>query len=368
MSLAKVLARLGGIAGGLLSAFAPARAVELPKDHAEAMFHLYDGGGTRASGPALLVRKNIADTVAVTGQYFVDMVSNASIDVVTQASPYHETRNEYSLSADYVVRDAKITLSSDTSREPDYKAQTFGADLTQETFGGMTTVALGFGYGNDKVGKHTDPSFSDTARHWSYRAGVTQILTPRWLASANFEANDDDGYLASPYRAARAFGAFVPERDPRTRAAQAYQFRVVGDIGEGEQRQSIHASWRLYRDTWGIHGNTFELGTARYFANGWQGEAFLRWHQQQHALFYSDNATAETEYLTRNRQLASFHDLGLGFGTSRIVASQPGRYEVTLRANVEFMRFSYSDFTDVRSGRAYSNNAGLAQVMLSANF
>ena len=29
------------------------------------------------------------------------MVSNASIDVVTTASPYKETRNEYGLGADY---------------------------------------------------------------------------------------------------------------------------------------------------------------------------------------------------------------------------------------------------------------------------
>ena len=30
--------------------------------------------------------------------------------------------------------------------------------------------------------------------------------------SANFEALSDDGYLGSPYRVARVFGAAVPER------------------------------------------------------------------------------------------------------------------------------------------------------------
>ena len=48
---------------------------------------------------------------------------------------------------------------------------------------------------------------------------MTQILTPRWLMSANFEAISDDGYLGSPYRVARVFGAAVPERNPRTRSA-----------------------------------------------------------------------------------------------------------------------------------------------------
>ena len=52
----------------------------------------FNGGGVAASGPALLVRKSIADTVSLTGTLYVDMVSNASIDVVTTASPFRETR------------------------------------------------------------------------------------------------------------------------------------------------------------------------------------------------------------------------------------------------------------------------------------
>jgi hypothetical protein len=362
-----LLARLAGVAGGLLS-LGTARAVDLPADHAEAMFHLFDGGGTRASGPALLVRKSIADKFSISGQYFVDMVSNASIDVVTQASPYKETRNEFDLSADYVVRDTQLTLSSQTSREPDYRAQTTSLDVTQEVFGGMTTVSTGFGYGSDHVGKHLDPEFADTARHWNYRLGATQILTPRWLMSANFEAIDDDGYLGSPYRAARVFGAFVPENDPRTRASKALELRAVGDIGSGELRQSVHASWRLFRDSWGIHANTFELGSDRYLQGGWRANAFMRYYTQQHALFYSDNAETETLYISRNRQLSTFHDLGLGVGLSRIIASAPGRYEVTVRGNYEFMMFRYADFTDVRTGTPYGNNASVAQLELSANF
>ena len=58
------------------------------------MAHIYNGGGVTAYGPALLVRKSIADKVSLTGTYYVDTVSNASIDVVTTASPYKETRNE----------------------------------------------------------------------------------------------------------------------------------------------------------------------------------------------------------------------------------------------------------------------------------
>ena len=99
------------------------------------------------------MRKRLADKVSLSASYYVDAVSNASIDVVTTASPYRETRTEYGLGADYVYRDSKISLSTSSSREPDYIANRIGVDVSQETFGGMTTVSLGFTRGDDQISK-----------------------------------------------------------------------------------------------------------------------------------------------------------------------------------------------------------------------
>jgi hypothetical protein len=96
---ARWVAPLAGLLGGALPS-TPVVAAALPEDSAEAMYHLYDGGGVTAQGPALLVRKSVFDKVSLTGTYYVDMVSNASIDVVTQASPFKETRKEYAVGAD----------------------------------------------------------------------------------------------------------------------------------------------------------------------------------------------------------------------------------------------------------------------------
>ena len=65
-----------------------AQAAELPEDRADLMLHSFDGGGVNAWGPALLVRKSLLNKVSLFGTYYVDIVSNASIDVVTTASPY----------------------------------------------------------------------------------------------------------------------------------------------------------------------------------------------------------------------------------------------------------------------------------------
>ncbi|GAB4465286.1 MAG: hypothetical protein OHK0044_03760 [Burkholderiaceae bacterium] len=361
--LRMLLSRLLGFAGGL-AALTTAKAVDLPENRADLMFHGYDGGGVRATGPALLVRKSMLDRVSLSASYYADIVSNASIDVVTQASPYKETRNEYAVGLDYAVRDALISLSASTSREPDYRADAVSLDVSQETFGGMTTVALGFTRARDKVGRK-DRGFFDDASHWRYRVGVTQILTPRWLASANLEAVSDDGFLGSPYRAARVFGAFVPERNPRTRSSRAVKLRTIGEIAA---RQSVRAEYRYYWDNWDIRSHTAEVGYARHFGEQWLADAYLRYYTQRRALFYSDNATAETLYVSRNRQLGTYTSVGLGAKLAYTWRRVPGRYEVRLHGALERSRFDFTDFTDIRTGSPYAYDANVVQVFVSATF
>ena len=355
---------LSGLLGGVF-AMHGARAVDLPQDSAEALFHSYNGGGVNANGPALLVRKNIADKVSLSASYYVDSVSNASIDVITTASPFRERRSEYGFGADYVYRDSKITLGMTSSSEPDYKADTVSMDVSQEVFGGMSTISLGFSRGNDKVGKHLSPEFNDYAKHWQYRLGATQILTPRWIASANFEIVADDGYLGSPYRAARVFGAAVPERNPRTRSSRAMKFRVIGDLGS---RDAVHADYRYFWDTWKIKAHTVELGYSRYFGDAWLADGFLRYYTQRKASFYSDNAQSETLYVSRNRQLGSFDSIGLGAKVTYSAGRYQGQYDIKVNGSLEAYQFRYKDFTDLRDGSAYSFIGTIFQVVLTATY
>jgi hypothetical protein len=358
----RLLGLVGGLLGSLLAA-GGARAVALPEDRAEGMLHIYDGGGVKANGPALLVRKSLGDRASLSGSYYVDMVSNASIDVVTTASPYREKRTAYDLGADFVVRDALISVGAYQSKEPDYLANSANLDVSQEVFGGMTTVAIGFSRGGDKVGKRGSFGYFDEARHWQYRFGLTQILSPRWLASVNAEAISDDGYLGNPYRAARVFGAAVPERNPRTRSSRAVKLRLVGDLGS---RDAVRAEFRHYWDNWNVRAETAEVGYSRYFGEPWLADVLLRYNTQKHALFYSDNATSESLYVSRNRQLGSFNDISLGARLAYTAAKVPGRYEVKLNGSWEMVRFKYSDFTDLRSGKPYSFVGNVLQLYVSA--
>ena len=361
---ARLLTALAGLLGGV---FAPggARAATLPEDRAEAMVHVYKGGGVTASGPAVLVRKSLYDKVSVTGSLYVDAVSNASIDVVTTASPYKERRNDYGLALDYAVRDSLVTVALGASKEPDYSTHSLSLDVAQGTFGGMTTVNLGFTRAADKVGKTGEPAFADQATHWQYRLGLTQILTPKWLASVNLEAISDTGYLGNTYRVARVFGATVPERHPRTRSSRAVKLRAIGDMG---QRDSVRAEYRYFWDNWDIKAHTLEAGYSRYLGESFLADGFVRYYAQSAALFYSDNAQSETTYISRNRQLADFNNIVIGGKLSFDWKKQPGLYDLKANAGVELFNVKYKNFTDVRNGNLYSLRAAVLQLYLTATY
>ena len=360
----RLLAALAGLLGGVFASPA-ARATTLPEDRAEALVHVYKGGGVTASGPALLVRKSLFDKVSLTGSLYVDAVSNASIDVVTTASPYKERRNDYGLALDYAVRDSLITLAVGASKEPDYSTRSLSLDIAQETFGGMTTVNLGFTRAADDVGKVGDRGFFDQATHWQYRVGVTQILTPKWLASLNLEAVADSGYLGNTYRVARVFGATVPERHPRTRSSRAIKLRAIGDLGA---RDALRAEYRYFWDNWDVKAHTAEVGYSRYLGPSLLADAFVRYYKQNAALFYSDNAQAETTYVSRNRQLSDFENFVVGGKLTLDWKKQPGLYDLKANAGVELLNLKYHNFTDIRTGSLYSLRAAVLQLYLTATY
>jgi hypothetical protein len=374
----RTLKLLRGVLGSLLAGSAvtpattPAQAATLPEDKAEVLFHRYDGGGVQASGPALLVRKNVADRVSLSAQTYVDVVSNASIDVVTTASPFRETRKAWELGAQTVVRDSTLGLSVSRSTEPDYVADALGLDLTHEVFGGMTTVSLGYTRGRDQVGKAGiaggPAQWLGQATHWQYRAGLTQIISPRWLLSANAEAIADSGYLGSPYRAARVFGAAVPERNPRTRSSTAVKLRSLADTSAWVDGSSLRVEYRAYRDNWAVRAGTTELAVGKTLPGGLLLDATLRHYSQSRALFYSDNASSETLYVSRNRQLSAFTSQSIGARLNYAVKGLPAGYEMALSGAWERKSTRFKDFTDLRSGLPYAYVANVFQAAVSATF
>ena len=110
--------RIGALALvlALLNAAAPAGV--LPEDRADVLYHRYQGGGITIDGPSVLVRKKIGENFSVNANYYVDMISSASIDVKLSASKYKEERKQKSVGVDYSTASPPTAPASSTARNP----------------------------------------------------------------------------------------------------------------------------------------------------------------------------------------------------------------------------------------------------------
>jgi hypothetical protein len=343
--------------------------VVLPEDRTDTMYHYYDGGGVKVSGPALLVRKSAGDSVSVSGRYYVDTISSASIDVVTTASPYKDKREEFGIGIDYLHGNSLMGVSVTTSKENDYLADTFGLSVAHDLFDGLTTVSMGYSQGQDQV-QRTNSTFEADINRYSYRLGVTQVLTRSLLLGVNYEGIAEEGYLKNPYRAARYLGATIPESYPGTRDSQAVAVRMIKGFSSDSRpaASSVRAEYRYFRDNWDIRSDTLTLAYQRYFGERVLGEVHYRYYQQNAASFYSDNFTTLTTYRARDKELSTFHSHSLGTKVSWHFVNRKFLFFDRMSLNLahDYVYFDYQDFTDIRTGQAYSFGANILQLYISA--
>ncbi|RPI13050.1 MAG: DUF3570 domain-containing protein [Lysobacterales bacterium] len=360
----------------------PAGAAVLPEDRADVLYHRYDGGGVTIDGPSLLVRKKFAEKYSVSANYYVDMVSSASIDVVTTASPYTETRTQASLAVDMLNGKTQYSASYTNSDESDYTANSASFDVSQDLFGDLTTVSFGFSQGWDEVRRNGDDSFAEDVDRRSYRLGVSQIATPTLMLGFGFETITDEGFLNNPYRSVRyldpdspAGFAFQPEVYPSTRTSNAAALSARYFL---PYRASVHGEYRFFTDTWGIDAHTLTAGYTHPIGKQWILETGVRWYDQSAADFYSDlfpRADAQN-FLARDKELATFTSLMLSLGATYELPRSGLKFleRSTINLFYDRIRFEYDDFRDIREGGVpgteplYSFDADVIRLFFSGWF
>lgn len=342
----------------LLLAILPlvAQAAALPEDRADVLYHGYNGGGLDVVGPSVLVRKGYQDKVSAWANYYVDMITSASIDVVTTASKYSETRTEYSLGADYLHDRTIMSLSYTNSEEDDYSANVVNFGISQTFFGDLTTLGLSYGRGWDEVRRNGDEAFAEDLERQNFRVDLSQIITPSLIVSLNYEGVTDEGFLNNPYRQVRFLDAdsprgfsYEPERYPRTKTSNAWALRGLYFL---PYRAAVRAEFRRYSDTWGVAAWNGEVGYVHPLKNSFIFDVRYRYYDQGAADFYSDlfdRADAQN-FLARDKELASFTSHTFGGGVTYEFATPWASFLDRGEASlfVDWMQIDYGDFRDVR--------------------
>jgi hypothetical protein len=356
----------------------------LPEERSDAMYHRYDGGEVTIDGPAVLVRKNFAETVSVSGQYYVDNVSSASIDVVTSgASEYSEQRTEYGIGGDYLYDKSILSAGYSNSDESDYTADTWYFSVSQDFFGDLTNLSFGYTRGDDEVRQNGNDEFSEEIERNNYRVGLSQVLRPNLIMAFNYESISDEGYLNNPYRSYRyltdpldpaAGYQFAQEVYPNTRTSDAASARLLYHL---PFRATIGGSYRYFTDDWGIDAHTAQVSYTQSFFDHLIVDLKYRYYEQNGADFYSDLFLApsqdDKDYRARDKELSEFNSntfsLYLSYET-------PLRYrfleKVAVSLQWDRIYFDYDDFSDLRDQTAipgdeslYDLDADVIKVLLS---
>jgi len=318
------------------------------------MYHAYDGGGVEVVGPSLLVQKSVGSSVSLGYNHYVDNVTSASIDVVVTASEYTEERTENSFSIDYLQHKSTMSFSYTRSEESDFDATTFALGISQDMFGDLTTVSMGYAFGDNIIRQNGNDDFEEEATVRSYRLNLSQIFTRDLIMAFTFETITDEGFLNNPYRSVRYEDSstsdgfsFQPEVYPETRTSNAFAVRGNYYL---EQRAAVFASYRLFKDSWDIDATTYEIGYTLPYEESWIFEARLRLHDQTNANFYSDLFPFRDaqNYLARDKELSTFTSTTIGFSSSYDF----GRGWTTvdrgsLNLELDWIRFDYEDFRDL---------------------
>jgi hypothetical protein len=243
---------------------------------------------------------------SVDASYLVDVVSAASVDIVSTASRnYTEVRQAGTLGATYKPGDFGGTVNGAISREPDYLSLSGGGSLTQDLRDRNVTLFLGFNHGYDIAGRTDTPFsvFSRTLDTEAVKAGVTLVLDRTTIASFIADTIFENGDPSKPYRYVPLFdpGTNVPngasvavvnslrvaarplEQLPLSRQRYAGSFRLAHRL---HAKATLRLDERLYVDSWALKASTTDFRFLKDFGPVVELGPHLRFHAQSEVDFW----------------------------------------------------------------------------------
>lgn len=250
--------------------------------------------------PVLWTRAQFLDVWDVSASAAVDIVSGASPRLVTNATGRPvQTITGASIEDHRGLGELKVarrfgefTLqgSGSYSKEEDYRSRAFGVEARMDLNQRNTTLALGFGQANDRVGSSDDPTLDEPRRTREYLAGITQVISPTALVQSTVTVARGQGWYNDPYKVTFTFYPDAPpivmadtRPDHRNSVAWLTRYRAHVPALDG----TLQADYRFYRDDWGIRAHTLEVAWQQQVSERLALRPALRYYTQGAADFYS---------------------------------------------------------------------------------
>lgn len=302
--------------------------------------------------PSADLSANLFSVLEAHANYEADIVSGATeslkggrlspVDIVSSATHFKDTRQQLSAGFTLSPNDSQLSATYSYGTEHDYHSQSFAVQASTNFLQKNTQLTLGYGRGFDHVcttaftasdGPSVKTALDSSKGCFTkaidrasrkvdldnFQTGWTQTWTPVFATQLVLYGALQHGFLENPYRsvviAPAGDQALENHPDNRLRLAAAlrakYYLRPL--------RMAFTAGGRLYRDTWDILGQTYELEAERFIWPDLRLMVHGRYYTQTGALFWSDDYTGgepvdgpRGQYWTGDRELSPLSSFLLG--------------------------------------------------------
>jgi Protein of unknown function (DUF3570) len=305
--------------------------------------------------------ENVTTGASIRGSYLVDVVSAASVDIVSTASRrWTEARQAGSLEAEYKPRDFGVSIAGSTSSEPDYFSYGFGVTMTYDLLEKNLTLIGGYGYGHDTAGRSGTPFsvFSRDINHGAFTAGVSGLVDRSTIVSGVFDVILENGDSSKPYRYIPMFSADaasqispgasidtvnamrLPERPLEQLPLARRRFALTGRLAHRFDWSTLRAEERGYYDNWGMVASTTDARWIFDIGKRFAIWPHLRFHVQKSVDFWqlayvsgSSPGWDLPEYRTGDRELGPLWTFTGGGGVKTFLGSDedPKRFAIGLQ-------------------------------------
>ncbi len=321
-----------------------------------------DNDRTTVVSPLVAITRDTWKGGTLGASYVADVVSSASIDVVSNATKHMDDfRSEITAGLTQKIKATTLSGSYIYSVEHDYSSHNVNLGLSQDLLQRNSTLALGWTFSDNAVGRFGDQAFHRSLFTTGVGASWTQAITPATIAQLSYSFSYANGYEASPYRFVPVedpTGTLfkVPETEPNERFRHAF---VVGLNRHLFKDTSLQADYRFYFDNWGLLSSTVQL---RYFVT-WKDVTLRlreRFYYQSGASFYQPHYAEIEPFMVTDRELSTFWSNLVG---AKISWRLPWVHRaVALEVKGDFFYFGYTNFPLLANRIGATLEAGLTAV------
>lgn len=269
-------------------------------DHVDYRFGFYkeENGRIEVSTHSVLFEKQLVESLAAKGEFVYDGISGASPtgkpplpgSRSVQLAKLKDIRRAGNVAFDWHIGRQTLSPQLAFSRESDYESLGFSLNDAIEFNQKNTTLRVGVARSLDEVQRNGSP-FPKAKNKDSTDGvlGVSQLLSPDTIFTADFTYGRTSGYLTDPYKQILFDGWGDPnatdeENRPDLRTRQVVLLTLTQWIDR--LNASAEVSYRFGHDSFKISSHTVELTWHQRLGEHLVLEPALRYYEQSAADFY----------------------------------------------------------------------------------